>query len=156
MWNSKDVVATEKPRTSVLFDNTGIVQGCGNHIMGFFLTSFHNEGWKLFERFKMNLYDAPSMHSEIISAAKARPYRTVNIKDTIAASLGNGEESSEIVFVACLKQLKAEAKRFINVVTKKQRFKQKNFKVANDEIKWILAVPSIWSEKGKQKMKDWA
>eukprot|EP01084_Bolivina_argentea_P239558 402623_1 len=56
MW--KDVVATQKPITSVLFDNTGQVQGYGEHTVNQFIQMIHNQGWKLFERFKMSLYDA--------------------------------------------------------------------------------------------------
>ncbi len=64
--------------------------------------------------------------------------------------------SSEIVFVACLKWLKDEANKFIHTLKRKPKFKKKNFTVSENEIKWILTVPAIWSEKAKQKMKDWA
>eukprot|EP01084_Bolivina_argentea_P239557 402620_1 len=153
MW--KDVVATEKPSTSILFDNTGQVHGYGDHTVNQFISMIDNQGWKVFERFKISLYDTPLKHSEIASA-KSKNDRKVNIKDTIPASNGHGRELSETVFVACLKWLKEEAKKFIHNLTKKPKFKKKKFTVSDHEIKWILTVPAIWSEKAKQKMKDWA
>ena len=52
----KDCSTTEKSKTSVLFDNHGKVQCVGSEALRLYVTSQHNEGWKLFERYKMNLY----------------------------------------------------------------------------------------------------
>ena len=52
----KDVEPTQKPKTSVLFDNNGNVQCIGNQAVMQYITSMSNTGWKLFERFKMHLY----------------------------------------------------------------------------------------------------
>eukprot|EP01084_Bolivina_argentea_P267144 453394_1 len=55
LW--RDVSAYEKPKTSVLFDSEGSVQCHGNQAVIQYISSMNNSGWKLFERFKVSLYD---------------------------------------------------------------------------------------------------
>ena len=52
----KDCSTTEKSKTSVLFDDKGRVQCVGSEALRTYVNNSHTEGWKLFERFKMNLY----------------------------------------------------------------------------------------------------
>eukprot|EP01084_Bolivina_argentea_P270152 459307_1 len=153
----KDAISTEKPKTSILFDHEGNVQSTGNPAVNLYINCKQNKGWKLFERFKMSLYEhSPKWISNITTSTQSRKNKTVDIKEKIRATNGNIEEYSEVVFVACLKWLKSEAMKFIDRLKKKRLYKKRKFSVAEHEIKWILTVPAIWSEKAKQKMKDWA
>eukprot|EP01084_Bolivina_argentea_P297695 512909_1 len=63
MWD--DTEATRKPKTSVLFDNNNNVLRVGSEAQNMCLKLTGDQGWKLFERFKMNLYDEPSTKSKL-------------------------------------------------------------------------------------------
>ena len=54
MWGDSE--ATDKPKTSVLFDNHDDVLSVGTEAQDMYLKCKQDKGWKLFERFKMNLY----------------------------------------------------------------------------------------------------
>ena len=153
LW--KDVSSTEKPKTSVLFDNFGDVQCHGNQAVIQYISSMSNDGWKLFERFKMKLYDNnPKWKKKIITNQHNNKFmQKVDLHETITSTNNNLiKENSETVFVAQLKFLKNEAMTFIT-----RNFKRKKkIKFNQDEIQWILTVPAIWSDKAKQRMKDWA
>ena len=54
MWDDSE--ATKKPKTSVLFDNQQRILNVGTKAQDMYLSCQNDNGWKLFERFKMNLY----------------------------------------------------------------------------------------------------
>lgn len=153
LW--KDVPKEEKPKTSVLFDNNGKVKCHGNDAVMTYIALADTDGWKLFDRFKMSLYEhSPQWISDVTSSKQPRMDKTVGIRDTIKARNADDEESSEKVFVAQLQYLKGEAMKFIRQLLRKKKWK--GLKIADNEIQWILTVPAIWSEKAKKKMRDWA
>ena len=149
----KDVSSIEKPKTSVLFDNNGDVQCHGNQAVIQYISSMNNNGWKLFERFKMKLYQSDPKWKSQIKTIKHHHMKKVDLREQITSTNNNNmTEDSQTVFVAQLKFLKNEAMTFIN-----RNFKRKKkMKFNQDEIQWILTVPAIWSDKAKQRMKDWA
>ena len=54
MWDDCD--PTQKSKTSVLFDNQNSIIRVGTGAQDMYLGCTEDKGWKLFERFKMNLY----------------------------------------------------------------------------------------------------
>ena len=156
MW--EDSKRIEKPKTSVLFDDNGEVKCNGNNALNVYMSIQNCHGWKLFEKFKMNLYEYdPKLLSNITSSTQSRKDKTVDIKQKIKATNDEKQsESSEIVFIAQLKYLKESALKFIRALEKMRKYKRQNLKIEDDEIQWILTVPAIWSEKAKQQMKQWA
>eukprot|EP01083_Nonionella_stella_P119506 357292_1 len=150
LW--KDVEPSQKPRTSVLFDNTGKVQCIGNQAAMQYINCMANDGWKLFERFKMSLFETPSWKTDIKSVSES-----VQKVDLFADQIQSSNdpklfELSETVFVTQLSFLREQATAFM-----KQNFKRrKKMKYnVNTDIQWILTVPAIWSDKAKQQMKQW-
>eukprot|EP01084_Bolivina_argentea_P251483 421788_1 len=79
LW--KDVPSTEKPKTSILFDNEGNVQCTGDSCVNLYINVIERKGWKLFDRFKMSLYED-----------NAGKNKTGDIKEKIRATNGNIEE----------------------------------------------------------------
>lgn len=149
LW--KDVPSTEKPKTSVLFDNHGEVQCHGHQAVIQYISSMSNDGWKLFERFKMKLYADPLWKSEIHSVQHS--VEKVDIEERIESTNDPSMSApSETVFVAQLQFLKSEAMSFIL----RNFRRKKRIQFTPDDIQWILTVPAIWSDRAKQRMKDWA
>merc|ERR1719167_35287 len=93
--------------------------------------------WMLFERFKMSLYDG---ESELGNSKK-------KIKDSLTATNGKSLDS-EIVFVAVLNHIQDCAKIMLR--------KKKIRRIKPKDIHWIITVPAIWNDEGKQKMRDWS
>ena len=54
MWGDTD--ANKKPKTSVLFDKENNQIGVASGAQDMYLKCKGDQGWKLFERFKMSLY----------------------------------------------------------------------------------------------------
>eukprot|EP01084_Bolivina_argentea_P095193 171158_1 len=149
----KDVEPTQKPRTAVLFDNNRNVQCIGNQAAMQYITSMSNTGWKLFERFKMSLFETPKWTSEIRNVSHSVKKVDIFADQIQATNDPKLFEFSETVFVAQLKFLREQAIQFM-----KKNFKRKK-KMKYDEqidIQWILTVPAIWSDKAKEQMKQWA
>lgn len=179
----KDVEPTQKPRTSVLFDNHGKVQCIGNQAQTQYITSMSNDGWKLFERFKMSLFgmlcariiitqymyqtnclyalinqniiETPTWKSDLKTVQQQIKKVDLMVNTIPSSNDPKLYELSETVFMAQLRFLKEQAAAFM-----KKNFKRKR-KIKYDEktftdVQWILTVPAIWSDKAKQQMKDWA
>merc|ERR1711971_587239 len=82
LW--RDVDATEKPKTSVLFDNNKEVQCHGNQAVMQYISSMSNDGWALFERFKMHLYKDPDWKGSVQHIR--HNVNKVDIKDEIQST----------------------------------------------------------------------
>eukprot|EP01083_Nonionella_stella_P228158 808819_1 len=72
MWDDTD--ATRKPKTSVLFDKDDTVIKVGTRAQSMYLELDEDKGWKLFERFKMNLYEEPSDKASLKNAESKIDY----------------------------------------------------------------------------------
>ena len=113
-----------------------------------------SKNWMLFERFKMHLYDSENTFSNIdvenidyiFETDEDIEYKVDELKQELPAANGM-KYSSELVFIEAFKYIHQECKRYL---------KKHKIKVSNDEIEWILTVPSIWNDKAKYKMKKWA
>ena len=138
LW--RDVSSVEKPKTSVLFDDNKEVQCHGNQAVIQYISSMNNDGWALFERFKMQLYRDPTWKRDIKPIDQNA--NKIEIKEEIQSTNDNSiTETSENVFVAQLKFLKNEAMTFIM-----RNFKRKKkLKFNQDDIQWILTVPAMFS-----------
>eukprot|EP01083_Nonionella_stella_P098609 277341_1 len=118
-----------------------------------YITSMSNTGWKLFERFKMSLFETPKWTSEIRNVSHSVKKVDIFADQIQATNDPKLFEFSETVFVAQLKFLREQAIQFM-----KKNFKRKK-KMKYDEqidIQWILTVPAIWSDRAKYKMEVWA
>merc|ERR1711933_472536 len=111
--------------------------------------------WKLFERFKMNLYEEPTAKSEIRKVESKMDY--VELKEQIATTNNkNVKESSSKVFVAQLKYLKDQAFTYIDTHLRKKLSLKGDEETGWPEIQYFLTVPAIWSDKAKDQMVQWA
>ena len=143
----------DKSRTSVLIDGENQVQNVGGEAANLFVQAQNKDGWKLFERFKMNLYSDPNWErSEIIP--KSKQLNKVDLEEMLIPTNGGDPYPSKHVFIAELQKLRKNAMDYL-----KMNFKQKKklkFAYTDDDIQWILTVPAIWSDRAKEKMKLWA
>ena len=136
LWSSD--LATMKPRTSILLNNDLNVEETGANARAFYLRSsskkIKKRGWKLFEGFKMNLYEE--------SADKRRENK---LHRQIVSVNGQLEdvEVTEKVFVGQLEYLKEEAFAFI------AKNYAKKYRLTGDresgwnEVQYFLTVPGI-------------
>eukprot|EP01083_Nonionella_stella_P079093 216771_1 len=154
MWDDTD--PTQKPKTSVLFDNQQSIIRVGTGAQNMYLGCTEDKGWKLFERFKMNLYEEPTNKSALKAAESKMDY--VELKQEIATT--NDAlitESSSTVFIAQLEYLKKHAFKFIDThLTKKVKNLKGDVDHGWPEIQFFLTVPAIWSDKAKDQMVEWA
>eukprot|EP01084_Bolivina_argentea_P154050 268565_1 len=154
MWDNK---AQQKSTTSVLFDDNGRAIKVGTGAQDMYLESTNpDNNWKLFERFKMNLYEEPATKEELKEAEIKMEY--VELKEEIVTTNDSQiKESSETVFIAQFKHLKEHAFNFID---NHLRAKCPNLKGDVQKgwlnIQYFLTVPAIWSDKAKDKMVEWA
>eukprot|EP01084_Bolivina_argentea_P124778 221101_1 len=149
-WCSKKYAAKIKRKTSILIDNKGVTQAFGKDARASYIgLPQQKDIWMLFERFKMMLY----LNDEQLQDEDDEKQQTkIPIKMKLKAT--NGKElPSETVFIAAFEHLKSESDKFLkkNKATK-QLFKQ----LKDDEIQWIITVPSIWNDTAKHKMTEWA
>eukprot|EP01084_Bolivina_argentea_P277708 474228_1 len=131
-------------------------------------------GFKLFERFKMNLYPDPrwkkdiSIYNHSLSdnsnniteqddekhSSRKHSYskQRVNLRKQIQ-DRENKYYSTQDVFIETLKYFKKQAIKYIKSNAKKIL---NNNEITCDDIQWILTIPAIWSDKAKYDMKQWA
>eukprot|EP01084_Bolivina_argentea_P316202 548042_1 len=148
MWD--DTEATRKPKTSVLFDSSNSVLKVGSEAQNLYLKCTGDQGWKLFERFKMSLYEEPKSKSDLRKAETKMEY--VELKEKIISTNNTSiVEDSSKVFIEELKHLKKEAMKYL-----KKMKKIKKLKFKPSDIQWILTVPAIWDETAKHQMRHWA
>eukprot|EP01083_Nonionella_stella_P245877 854250_1 len=153
MWDNSE--ATVKPKTSVLFDNQSSVISVGTGAQDMYLRCKKDKGWKLFERFKMNLYEEPSNKSELKEAQHKMKF--VELKEEIATTNNKTiKEASSTVFIAQLEHLKEHAFNFIDIHLRKRLKLNGDVDNGWTEIQYFLTVPAIWSDKAKDKMVQWA
>eukprot|EP01084_Bolivina_argentea_P316201 548040_1 len=153
MWD--DTEATRKPKTSVLFDSSNSVLKVGSEAQNLYLKCTGDQGWKLFERFKMSLYEEPKSKSDLRKAETKMEY--VELKEKIISTNNTSiVEDSSKVFIEELKHLKKEAFKFIETHFKQKLKLKGNSEVGWSEIQYFLTVPAIWSEKAKNQMIQWA
>eukprot|EP01084_Bolivina_argentea_P277709 474229_1 len=142
----KDFLITwGKSRTSVLLDEDNNVQCVGCHATTTFVNMKNAKGWKLFERFKMNLYESPKWKSEIMPKKKNVNKVTLNGGDTF---------SLKYIFIYKLTKLCALALEFLKMSCMQNKFIK--FKFKEQDIQWILTIPATWSDSAKNKMQQWA
>ena len=140
LWDNEE--PTIKPKTSVLLDKDLSVIDVGAGAQGMFLRCKKDKGWKLFERFKMNLYKEPNAHKwrEELTSDEEKNQNVVDLNDEIQTANGD-KELTENVFVAQLEYLKDEAFKFIWTHFEKQ------YKLTGDrengwnEVQYFLTVP---------------
>ena len=120
------------------------------------------QNWKFFDKFKMSLFDpcwlidrnddekmdSNSNSNSNIDRIKNRIQ--ADLKEIVTDKQGNAVKSS-VVFIHALKYLKEIALNFI----KGKRYLDIN-DIHLDDIQFILTIPSIWSPKAKNLMKNWA
>ena len=112
-----------------------------------------SKNWMLFEHFKMHLYDPQNTFNNIdvenidyiFDNDESIDYKVNELKQELEAVNGT-KYSSELVFIEVFKYIHKECKRYL---------KKQKIKANNDEIQWILTVPSIWTEKAKYRIKSW-
>eukprot|EP01084_Bolivina_argentea_P277707 474227_1 len=141
-----------KSRTSVLLDADDELQCVGGEAAATFVNMKNTKGWKLFERFKMHLYESPKWKSKIMS--KKKNVNKVDLKDKIVPTNGGEAFPSKYIFIYELKQLRTLALEFLKMHSMQKRFIK--FKWKESDIQWILTVPAIWSNFAKNKMQQWA
>lgn len=119
--------AYHKTQTSVLFDDKGFVAFGGQAERKYKNLSLKGQAENsfFFRNFKMQL------HSENLS--KSMKIRTIDSK----------EMSCIIVIAACIEHIKEKAK---------ERIKQMNERIEDNDIHWVITVPAIWSEHARQFM----
>eukprot|EP01083_Nonionella_stella_P207902 754843_1 len=100
----------------------------------------HRKEFKLFDRFKMKLYETHLDREEPNN-------ETVDIETYLTAVDGERVEAG-IVFVAAFRTLQRLAKEHIarRIV---------HASITDDEIQWIVTVPAIFNHSAKHKMKTW-
>eukprot|EP01083_Nonionella_stella_P171500 585993_1 len=153
MWDDSE--ATMKPKTSVLFDNQRSVIRVGTGAQDMYLGCKDDKGWKLFERFKMHLYEQPSKKWKLKDAQHKMEF--VELKEEIATTNNATlKESSSTVFIAQLQHLKEHAFNFIDTHLRRKLKLKGNVDDGWTEIQYFLTVPAIWSDKAKDKMVQWA
>ncbi len=111
--------------------------------------------WKLFEQFKMGLYAAKKKEARPEGEAKKGEDEEEEDPDDYKVSINkrlkalDGQtEQSEKVFVAALTFMKEHAF---------ECFRKKNVDITDPkEVKWVLTVPAIWSDRAKDIMRTWA
>eukprot|EP01084_Bolivina_argentea_P214465 364078_1 len=146
--NFDDVGPYEKSTTSVLFDDKNRVKVVGSTAANVYINTENNQEWKLFERFKMSLYDDPRWNviGKTISAEK------VDLRTHIIPANGGTGYASSQVFMAMFQNLKKIA--YDHMI--KNFRKKKRIKFTEEEVQWILTVPAIWSDYAKSVMKSYA
>ena len=135
---------TKKIKSCVLFDADGGIQGIGNDAKQKYTQLWTNDGWKLFEKFKIHLY------------------QEIELRRIKASNDKKLSESMETIFVALLKYLKEnQVKQFLTKYhkqiggsQKKQKIRQKKSKY--DDIQWIISMPAVFSQTVRNKFKEWA
>eukprot|EP01083_Nonionella_stella_P081209 223580_1 len=144
-WNSTKYGDDVKPKTIILLDDRGNTIGFGKDAkIKYISTPLQKHNWMLFERFKMSLYENESYCTR--GHTPHEPKR-INIANELIAA--NGQKcSADFVFISAFKYILSEALEFM----KKKKIKH----VQQDEIAWIITVPSIWNDAAKHKMKQWA
>ena len=113
-----------------------------------------SKNWMLFEHFKMHLYDPQNTFSNIdvenidyiFDNDESIDYKVDELKQELEAVNGM-KYSSELVFIEVFRYIHKECQRYL---------KKQKIKANNDQIQWILTVPSIWNDKAKYRMKSWA
>ena len=144
-WRSKNYGIITKPKTIILLDDEGETAAVGLDAKHAYmnLNGKQKDDWMLFERFKMSLYAAKLKKK---SRGGKSQYSKLAITNQLTATNGK-KYSSGKVFIAAF--------RHIHKISKKYLRKQK-IKVSDDEIQFIISVPSIWNDEAKHKMKQWA
>eukprot|EP01084_Bolivina_argentea_P020120 37435_1 len=137
-WNSTRYGTIVKPKSIILLDEKGKTKSFGlDAKMTYMITQSKRDKWMLFDRFKMSLYAHKTTDDE---------KKQVNIEDELIATNGK-KYPSEKVFIAAFQHLQKETKVWIQ---------KKRFQVKDNEIQWIITVPTIWNDEAKHKMKQWA
>ena len=141
MWD--DVKPTEKPKTSVLFNKESSVIRIGNGAQDMYLKCTNDQGWKLFERFKMNLYEEPTTKSQLKNMEE-KQMEFVELKDEIVTTNDKTvTESSGKVFVAQLTYLKEQAFNFIETHLRKKVSLNGDNQSGLPEVQFFLTVPGM-------------
>ena len=135
---------TGKPRTAILLDKHLEVEESGANARNFYLMSdsekIEKRGWKLFERFKMNLYEdrEEGQHEKEVNLRRARIRSMGSADDEWEAA-----EVTEKVFVGQLAYLKKETFKFIAKNYAKKLGLNGDGKNGWDEVQYFLTVPGI-------------
>ena len=147
---------TIKPKTQILLNEDGkkIAFGRDAQINYMITDNETSKNWMLFEKFKMHLYDPHDTFNNIdvenidyiFGVEDSMDYK-INELATELEAINGIKYSSERVFIEAFKHIYLECKRYL---------KKNKIKVFDREIEWILTVPSIWNEKAKYKLKQWA
>ena len=168
-----------KTKTNILLDENGEFIAFGREATEQYIRQFEDESddedddqndkkpkksasWLYFSQFKMALYKKAIKKQALITRGgpggnneedknddddkKDDKYKT-DIKTNLTAA--NGKKlPSRTVFIAALKFMKEHAFKM---------FAKKNVEIKDKkEIKWVLTVPAIWSDKSKGLMEQWA
>eukprot|EP01083_Nonionella_stella_P033071 90543_1 len=138
-WRGKKKQRTTKTKTHILLNEENEVVCFGNNARYIYsnLQGKERKTKKLFERFKMALYEENIKSDHSVD---------VDTKEYINACNDERLEAS-IVFEQAFKRLQELAKGYLSKVTTEQ--------IDDKEIQWILTVPAIWSESAKDKMRKW-
>eukprot|EP01084_Bolivina_argentea_P087402 157859_1 len=154
MWNSSG--ATKKPKTSVLCDDNSKKISVGTRAKKMFFSNQGDQEWKLFEKFKMSLYDEPVTKPALKKADEKFDF-VDDLKDEMKSS--NDKElidTSETIFIIYLNFLKDNAFKFIEKNLRKRLKLRGDKKRGFPEVQYYLTVPAIWSDKAKDRMIQWA
>eukprot|EP00485_Elphidium_margaritaceum_P000041 CAMPEP_0202692808 /NCGR_PEP_ID=MMETSP1385-20130828/7099_1 /ASSEMBLY_ACC=CAM_ASM_000861 /TAXON_ID=933848 /ORGANISM="Elphidium margaritaceum" /LENGTH=722 /DNA_ID=CAMNT_0049348405 /DNA_START=35 /DNA_END=2203 /DNA_ORIENTATION=+ len=161
-----------KTKTNILLDENGAFIAFGREATEQYIRQFDNDDdgddddaqasnsnkWLYFSQFKMALYKkAIKKQSSMTKGGpndaaddekkEATPAYKTDIKKELTAA--NGKKlSSRIVFIEALKFMKKHALKM---------FTRYNIQITDEsDIKWVLSVPAIWSDKAKGLMESWA
>eukprot|EP00486_Rosalina_sp_Unknown_P005549 CAMPEP_0201570984 /NCGR_PEP_ID=MMETSP0190_2-20130828/13502_1 /ASSEMBLY_ACC=CAM_ASM_000263 /TAXON_ID=37353 /ORGANISM="Rosalina sp." /LENGTH=460 /DNA_ID=CAMNT_0047995145 /DNA_START=17 /DNA_END=1396 /DNA_ORIENTATION=- len=162
-----------KTKTNILLDESGEFIAFGREATEKYIRQFEDEDsdddeesnkekksnkWLYFSQFKMALYKKAIKKQALVTAGQGGGIMDEEKKDDNDAyktdiktelSAANGKKlPSRLVFISALKFMKEHAFKMF----------EKKKVVINDtkEIKWVLTVPAIWSDKSKGLMESWA
>eukprot|EP01084_Bolivina_argentea_P029607 54968_1 len=151
-WRDRSRKWTKKTKTQLILDDANRVTCFGNPAKFVYYNlekeEIEKKGFKLFEKFKMALFDDKmGKIQDIIEAKDDTKIDYINIEQYLTASDGQ-KVLSKTVFIAVFQYLQAKAKEFVpRNVTQEI--------IHDDEIQWIVTVPAIWSQNAQNNMKQW-
>ena len=110
-----------------------------------YLKCTSDQGWKLFERFKMNLYEEPVAKSELKNVEEKK-MDFVELKDEIVTTNDKKvKESTGKVFVAQLKYLREQAFNFIDTHLRRKQSLIGSEEEGWPQVQYFLTVPGMHS-----------
>eukprot|EP01084_Bolivina_argentea_P054602 100128_1 len=147
-WGTQKYAYEVKPQNNIILNasNECVYFGSNAKIHYSGINQQESNKWRLFTRFKMHLYKDEIKRYPDYDDAKND--EQIEIKQYLPAIDGS-RCNAEHVFVAAFKEIGKIAKKAIPSITK-------CYNINDDEIQWIITVPSIWNDNAKVKMKLWA